>query len=84
MPAKAWLLILEVNRISWNIATTFLTTLSKVKTNLRPFTYLTPKPTRLGANSLLDLVAFGRACAHTVKEDYTPGAAQPALKDSAG
>lgn len=39
---------------------------------------------RLGANSLLDLVAFGRACAHTVKEDYTPGAAQAELKDSAG
>lgn len=39
---------------------------------------------RLGANSLLDLVAFGRACAHTIKEDYTPGAAQADLKDSAG
>ena len=39
---------------------------------------------RLGANSLLDLVAFGRACAHTIKEDYTPGAVQAELKDSAG
>jgi len=39
---------------------------------------------RLGANSLLDLVAFGRACAHTIKEDYTPGAPQKELPDRAG
>lgn len=39
---------------------------------------------RLGANSLLDLVAFGRACAHTITEDYTPGATQKELKNSDG
>jgi len=39
---------------------------------------------RLGANSLLDLVAFGRACAHTIGEDFTPGATQKELKNSDG
>ena len=28
---------------------------------------------RLGANSLLDLVVFGRRVAETTKEDYKPG-----------
>ncbi|CBY08793.1 unnamed protein product [Oikopleura dioica] len=28
---------------------------------------------RLGANSLLDLVVFGRACAHTISEECKPG-----------
>lgn len=28
---------------------------------------------RLGANSLLDLVVFGRACALTIAENNTPG-----------
>ncbi len=28
---------------------------------------------RLGANSLLDLVVFGRACALTIAEENTPG-----------
>ena len=28
---------------------------------------------RLGANSLLDLVVFGRACAKTVAEENKPG-----------
>merc|ERR1712241_484150 len=28
---------------------------------------------RLGANSLLDLVVFGRACAHTIAEECKPG-----------
>lgn len=28
---------------------------------------------RLGANSLLDLVVFGRACAHTIAELHKPG-----------
>jgi len=28
---------------------------------------------RLGANSLLDLVIFGRRCAMSVDETYTPG-----------
>lgn len=30
---------------------------------------------RLGANSLLDLVVFGRACALTIAEENTPGEA---------
>merc|ERR1711974_259128 len=30
---------------------------------------------RLGANSLLDLVIFGRACAKTIAADYKPGEA---------
>jgi len=39
---------------------------------------------RLGSNSLIDLVVFGRATGHRLKEIITPGAAQPALpKDSA-
>ena len=28
---------------------------------------------RLGANSLLDLVVFGRACALTIAEEHKPG-----------
>ncbi|XP_038052206.1 succinate dehydrogenase [ubiquinone] flavoprotein subunit, mitochondrial-like [Patiria miniata] len=39
---------------------------------------------RLGANSLLDLVVFGRACAHTITELDKPGDAQPELKSNAG
>ena len=35
---------------------------------------------RLGANSLLDLVVFGRACANTIAEVNKPGEAQPPLK----
>ena len=39
---------------------------------------------RLGSNSLIDLVVFGRATGHRLKELFRPGAAQPALpKDSA-
>ncbi|KAB2855461.1 MAG: succinate dehydrogenase flavoprotein subunit, partial [Sphingopyxis terrae] len=39
---------------------------------------------RLGSNSLIDLVVFGRATGHRLKEIVAPGAAQPALpKDSA-
>ncbi|UKK83679.1 succinate dehydrogenase flavoprotein subunit [Sphingopyxis sp. BSN-002] len=39
---------------------------------------------RLGSNSLIDLVVFGRATGHRLKEILKPGAAQPALpKDSA-
>ncbi|PZQ23008.1 MAG: succinate dehydrogenase flavoprotein subunit [Sphingopyxis macrogoltabida] len=39
---------------------------------------------RLGSNSLIDLVVFGRATGHRLKELLTPGAAQPALpQDSA-
>jgi len=39
---------------------------------------------RLGANSLLDLVVFGRRCAETVREDYVPGQAQRELSPNAG
>ena len=39
---------------------------------------------RLGANSLLDLVIFGRAAANTIKEKHTPGEAQSELKSDAG
>ncbi|MXO90453.1 succinate dehydrogenase flavoprotein subunit [Pontixanthobacter aquaemixtae] len=39
---------------------------------------------RLGSNSLIDLVVFGRATGHRLKEITKPGAAQPDLpKDSA-
>jgi len=40
---------------------------------------------RLGANSLLDLIVFGRACAHNVKDSgLQPGAAKPDFKPEAG
>jgi succinate dehydrogenase (ubiquinone) flavoprotein subunit len=39
---------------------------------------------RLGANSLLDIVVFGRACALRVAEIAKPGAAQPELPKDAG
>lgn len=39
---------------------------------------------RLGANSLLDLVVFGRACAHTIAELHKPGEKLSPLKPSAG
>lgn len=39
---------------------------------------------RLGANSLLDLVIFGRAAAITTKETYKPGQSQPELPKNAG
>uniref|UniRef100_A0A1B0B4C6 Succinate dehydrogenase [ubiquinone] flavoprotein subunit, mitochondrial n=1 Tax=Glossina palpalis gambiensis TaxID=67801 RepID=A0A1B0B4C6_9MUSC len=39
---------------------------------------------RLGANSLLDLVVFGRACAKTIAEVTKPGEKAPTLKDNAG
>ncbi len=32
---------------------------------------------RLGANSLLDLVIFGRACAQTIAEENKPGESFP-------
>jgi succinate dehydrogenase / fumarate reductase flavoprotein subunit len=38
---------------------------------------------RLGSNSLIDLVVFGRAAGLRLAEVIKPGAAQPALKDSA-
>uniref|UniRef100_A0A481SXT9 Succinate dehydrogenase [ubiquinone] flavoprotein subunit, mitochondrial n=1 Tax=Frankliniella cephalica TaxID=407008 RepID=A0A481SXT9_9NEOP len=39
---------------------------------------------RLGANSLLDLVVFGRACAHAIAEENKPGEAIGPLKANAG
>lgn len=39
---------------------------------------------RLGANSLLDLVIFGRAAALTTKQKYKPGQSQPELPKNAG
>ena len=39
---------------------------------------------RLGANSLLDIVIFGRAAAITTEKDFKPGATQPELPKDAG
>ncbi|KAI0637422.1 succinate dehydrogenase [Trametes polyzona] len=39
---------------------------------------------RLGANSLLDIVVFGRACAHHIKETLTPGKPHKELPQDAG
>ncbi|XP_050682247.1 succinate dehydrogenase [ubiquinone] flavoprotein subunit, mitochondrial isoform X5 [Leptidea sinapis] len=39
---------------------------------------------RLGANSLLDIVVFGRACALTVAENSRPGDQQSPLQESTG
>ncbi|KAL0572939.1 succinate dehydrogenase flavoprotein subunit [Marasmius crinis-equi] len=39
---------------------------------------------RLGANSLLDIVVFGRACAHHIKETLTPGKPHKEIPAEAG
>ena len=39
---------------------------------------------RLGANSLLDIVVFGRACANTIADPDKPGAAKQPLPENAG
>ncbi|OMJ67942.1 hypothetical protein SteCoe_34754 [Stentor coeruleus] len=39
---------------------------------------------RLGANSLLDIVIFGRAAALTTKKEFNPGDSQPDLPANAG
>ncbi|KAH9510796.1 hypothetical protein DERF_009302 [Dermatophagoides farinae] len=39
---------------------------------------------RLGANSLLDLVVFGRACAHAIAESNRPGESLPEFSATAG
>eukprot|EP00794_Sanderia_malayensis_P012233 gene12233-13494_t len=39
---------------------------------------------RLGANSLLDLVIFGRACANTIAEEHKPGESFPEVSKNAG
>lgn len=39
---------------------------------------------RLGANSLLDLVVFGRAVSHTIRDNFTPGTKQKPIPADAG
>ncbi|KAI8869629.1 succinate dehydrogenase [Ramicandelaber brevisporus] len=39
---------------------------------------------RLGANSLLDIVVFGRACAHHIRDNLTPGTPHRDLPADAG
>ena len=39
---------------------------------------------RLGANSLLDIVVFGRACAHHIKETLEPGTPLKPIPENAG
>ncbi|XP_054740455.1 succinate dehydrogenase [ubiquinone] flavoprotein subunit, mitochondrial-like [Anastrepha obliqua] len=39
---------------------------------------------RLGANSLLDLMIWGRSCALHISENYLPGCPAPNLKENAG
>lgn len=39
---------------------------------------------RLGANSLLDIVVFGRACAHHIAETLQPGKPHKASLEDAG
>jgi succinate dehydrogenase (ubiquinone) flavoprotein subunit len=39
---------------------------------------------RLGANSLLDIVVFGRACAHHIKETLTPGKPHKDIPEDSG
>ncbi|KAG7817130.1 hypothetical protein KL928_003865 [Ogataea angusta] len=39
---------------------------------------------RLGANSLLDLVVFGRAVSHTIRDKFSPGAPLPELPNDIG
>ena len=39
---------------------------------------------RLGANSLLDLVVFGRAVSHTIRDRFTPGQKFPEIAADAG
>lgn len=39
---------------------------------------------RLGANSLLDIVVFGRACAHHIRDTLTPGKPHKKIDEDAG
>src|SRR6202012_5388999 len=39
---------------------------------------------RLGANSLLDLIVFGRAVSHTIRDNFKPGQAQKDIAPDAG
>ena len=39
---------------------------------------------RLGANSLLDLIVFGRAVSHTIRDNFSPGTPHSAISADAG
>ena len=39
---------------------------------------------RLGANSLLDLIVFGRAVSHTIRDNFSPGKPHKPLDAAAG
>jgi len=39
---------------------------------------------RLGANSLLDLIVFGRAVSHTIRDNFSPGKAHKPVSADAG
>ena len=39
---------------------------------------------RLGANSLLDIVVFGRAVAHHIRDTFTPGRSHTAIPEESG
>jgi succinate dehydrogenase (ubiquinone) flavoprotein subunit len=39
---------------------------------------------RLGANSLLDLIVFGRAVSHTIRDNFSPGQTQTDIQPDAG
>lgn len=39
---------------------------------------------RLGANSLLDIVVFGRACAHHIRDTLEPGKPHKSIPENAG
>ena len=39
---------------------------------------------RLGANSLLDLIVFGRAVSHTIRDNFEPGRPHPEISGDAG
>ena len=39
---------------------------------------------RLGANSLLDLIVFGRAVSHTIRDNFSPGQSLSSMREDAG
>lgn len=39
---------------------------------------------RLGANSLLDIVVFGRACANHIRDNMEPGKSHKSIPENAG
>ena len=52
--------------------------------NIKNAHYLASLGRRLGANSLLDIVVFGRACALRIAEIAKPGDPAPAMPEHAG